>query len=286
MQITADTRVSDLLNAYPQAVEVLAEFNPHFAKLRNRILRKIMAPRVTVAQAAQMAQVDVGAMLTVLTRATGQAPPPSYCGGDPAAAPPRSRPPFLDQFQGERLVALDVREDIRRGQEPFAKILGAVRGLKPDQALLLRNVFEPVPLYQVLAKKGLDHWTTRSGPEDWWIYFYRSPAGGDGEQLPSSPGDGGKASAAGTEAAGGGGGEVPAAAPGVPAEVFVDARGLEPPQPLQRILEALAGLPQGAALRARTDRRPMLLYPKLEERGYRYETREADDGGFETRIWR
>ncbi|HYB73626.1 MAG TPA: DUF2249 domain-containing protein [Candidatus Sulfotelmatobacter sp.] len=268
MQLSADTRVSDLLDAYPQAVDVLAELNPHFAKLRNRVLRKLMAPRVTVGQAAQMAQVDVGAMLTVLARATGQAPPPACCGGEPAGPQRTSapeRPPFLDQFAGDRLVTLDVREDIRRGQEPFARIMAAARGLRPGQALLLRNLFEPVPLYQVLAKKGLDHWTMRAGPEDWSVYFYPAPTEGAD-------------AAAATEA--------PPPAPRQAGEVVVDARGLEPPQPMQRILEALAALPEGEALRAHTDRRPMLLYPKLEERGYRYETREAGDDGYETRIWR
>ncbi len=274
MQITAETRVSDLLNAHPEAVEVLAEFNPHFAKLRNRMLRKIMAPRVTVAQAAQIAQVDVGAMLTMLARATGQAPTPPCAAPAPAPAPSgtaSARPPFLDLFEGEHLVTVDVREDIRRGQEPFAKIMAAAKGLKPDQALLLRNVFEPVPLYQVLGKKGLDHWTECRGPEDWWIYFYPSPTGGSGGGAAFSPGAGGRG-AGGTERA--------------PGEVLVDARGLEPPQPMQRILEALANLPESATLRARTDRRPMLLYPKLEERGCRYETQEAEDDGYETRIWR
>ena len=271
MHITAETRVSDLLDAHPEAVDVLAEFNHHFAKLRHRVLRKIMAPRVTLAQAAQIAQVDVGAMLTVLARATGQAPAPSCDAPASAPGPPgagEARPPFLDQFPGDRLVTVDVREDIRRGQEPFAKIMTAVKRLKPGQALLLRNVFEPVPLYQVLKKKGLDHWTECRGPEDWWIYFYSSPTEGSGGGAAPSPGTGG---AEGGTARG-------------PAEVIVDARGLEPPQPMQRILEALASLPEGATLRARTDRRPMLLYPKLEERGYRYETHEADGDGFETRI--
>ena len=270
MHITADTRVSDLLEGHPDLVEVLAEFNPHFAKLRNRVLRRIMAPRVTVGQAARIAQVDVGAMLTVLARATGQAPAPSCCA--PAAAPgvppaPAERPPFLDQFAGDRLVTVDVREDISRGQEPFAKIMAAVKGLGPGQAILLRNVFEPVPLYQVLAKRGLEHWTECRGPEDWWIWFYPPPEARD--VAPASPR-----------------GEVAEAPGGTGGMVVVDARGLEPPQPMQRILEALAGLPAGASLLAKTDRRPMLLYPKLDERGYQYDTREADGDGFETRIWR
>lgn len=44
------------------------------------------------------------------------------------------------------------------------------------------------------------------------------------------------------------------------APVMVDARGLEPLQPLVIILEALERLPEGAELRARTDRRPLHLY--------------------------
>lgn len=68
--------------------------------------------------------------------------------------------------------------------------------------------------------------------------------------------------------------------------VELDARGLEPPQPMVRILEALAGLPTGAVLRARTDRRPMHLYPLLAERGFLAKTQEQSDGSFLTLIRR
>ena len=68
--------------------------------------------------------------------------------------------------------------------------------------------------------------------------------------------------------------------------INVDARGLEPPQPLMVILEALARLPEGAELRARTDRRPMHLYAHLEERGFTGQTEEQHDGSFVTTIRR
>lgn len=55
----------------------------------------------------------------------------------------------------------------------------------------------------------------------------------------------------------------------------VDARGLEPPQPLVMILEALASLPEGAELQARTDRNPIHLHPMLVERGYSSRTQPA-----------
>ena len=68
------------------------------------------------------------------------------------------------------------------------------------------------------------------------------------------------------------------------ATLTVDARGLEPPQPLVVILEAVAGLPAATELRAHTDRRPMHLYAQLEERGFTGETEEQDDGSFITTI--
>jgi hypothetical protein len=51
-----------------------------------------------------------------------------------------------------------------------------------------------------------------------------------------------------------------------------------------KILEALGTLRTGQHLRARTDRRPLLLYPQLEERGFTAETDEQSDGSFITQI--
>ena len=71
-----------------------------------------------------------------------------------------------------------------------------------------------------------------------------------------------------------------------PTIVDVDARGLEPPQPMVRILEALSALPANASVRARTDRRPMHLYAVIAERGFTAETQAEPDGSFVTHIRR
>ena len=68
--------------------------------------------------------------------------------------------------------------------------------------------------------------------------------------------------------------------------IAVDARGLEPPQPLVRILETLASLPDGAEMCAHTDRRPMHLYSFLDERGFTSTSEEQPDGSFVTHIRR
>lgn len=73
----------------------------------------------------------------------------------------------------DTIVTVDVREDIRAGREPFARIMAAVDALQDGQSLTLINVFEPVPLYGVMAEKGYEHETTRTADGDWEIRFYR-----------------------------------------------------------------------------------------------------------------
>jgi hypothetical protein len=66
--------------------------------------------------------------------------------------------------------------------------------------------------------------------------------------------------------------------------IELDARELEPPQPLMRILEILETLPEGATLRARTRWRPSLLFAQLEDRGFAGESKEQPDGSYVTHI--
>lgn len=165
------------------------------------------------------------------------------------------------------IVTLDVRDDIARGREPFSKIMTTVARLRPDENLRLLAPFEPLPLFSVLAKKGYTHATKQLESGDWEIVF--------------TPGGGQKAGTEGAPSAGAGSGETKPSS-----YIEVDARGLEPPQPMVKILEALATLPPRTGLRARTDRRPMHLYAHLEERGFAGETKEQSDGSFLTHIRR
>lgn len=63
-------------------------------------------------------------------------------------------------------------------------------------------------------------------------------------------------------------------------EILVDARGLEPPEPMERVLQALALLRPGQGIRFLLHREPFPLYPLLAERGFRHDTRMEDDGSY------
>ena len=68
--------------------------------------------------------------------------------------------------------------------------------------------------------------------------------------------------------------------------VFLDNRGLEPPEPMMRTLEKLQEISEQDVLQIHNDRRPMFLYPILDERGYRYETTDQEDGSAKVIIWK
>jgi tRNA 2-thiouridine synthesizing protein A len=68
--------------------------------------------------------------------------------------------------------------------------------------------------------------------------------------------------------------------------MVLDNRGLEPPQPMMRILEALEELPDNATLLAINEREPLFLYPELAARGYCYTTTPHPDGSFHITIGR
>jgi len=66
---------------------------------------------------------------------------------------------------------------------------------------------------------------------------------------------------------------------------LLDAAELPPPEPLNRTLERLTELDEETVLVQVNDRAPQHLYPRLEERGYSYDTVETDEGVV-TVVWR
>jgi uncharacterized protein (DUF2249 family) len=64
----------------------------------------------------------------------------------------------------------------------------------------------------------------------------------------------------------------------------LDLRGLEPPEPMLRILTTLEAMPAGSSFRARTDRQPIHLFPELLARGASYTSEAAADGSWITTV--
>lgn len=68
------------------------------------------------------------------------------------------------------------------------------------------------------------------------------------------------------------------------AENFLDNRGLEPPHPMIRTLEALETMAPGEVLVIHNDRVPVYLLPQLADAGADYQVQEQPDGSARVRI--
>lgn len=164
---------------------------------------------------------------------------------------PSDMPRELAAVPEARILDLDVRDDLRQGREPFGRIMQAQSAIGPGGVLRLRAIFDPVPLYTVLGRQGFTHWTEKLADDDWRVWFYRGrltqPGPIENRDEPQA-------------AAGSSGDDV----------VVLDVRGLEPPEPMQRTLEALEQLSSGQALMQINARIPQFLLPVLDERGFEY----------------
>jgi len=79
-------RVSDVLARDESLVDVFVRLSPHFAKLRNRAMRRVMGRLVTIEQAARIAGIPAGLLVRDLNDALGIADPATEAA-EPCAAP-------------------------------------------------------------------------------------------------------------------------------------------------------------------------------------------------------
>jgi len=68
-------------------------------------------------------------------------------------------------------------------------------------------------------------------------------------------------------------------------EITVDARNMEPPEPLERVLEAIAGFTYGDRLRLLIDFEPVPLYRMLERNGFGHLAEPGTVSNYEITIW-
>jgi len=264
MLINAQTKIAALLKHHPEALETIITLSPDFKKLRNPILRKLMAGRTSIAMASKIGGCKPEDFFKALA-------PLGFEVDDKAVAEektPESKPmpDFLKNLKPEQIINFDVRAMIASGDDPLRHIQKKVKELNPGEALKIINNFEPVPLIKLLEKQGFESFVNFKDSETIETYFYKTSAGK-------------ASSSADTET------EITDA--GDWDELLkhfenrmeeVDVRHLEAPQPMMTILEALETLPEDKALYVHHKRIPVFLLTELKDRNFEYRIKEVQEG--------
>lgn len=265
--INANTKISTLLRENPEALEAIVSLSPKFTKLRNPLLRKLMASRTTLRMASKIGGCtpeDFFEKLEPLGFTIDKA------AAEEAAQGSAPLPEFMKHVTPENVVELDVRPILNSGKDPFNMILKQVKGLKTRQTLKLINDFEPIPLILMLGKQGFQSHSEIVDGNTYNTYFFKSDEVILPDAKPLGSSDDFEAKVKLFEGR----------------TKTIDVRHLEMPLPMLTILDELENLPADQALYVNHKRIPVFLLPELEERKFEYRAKEIAEGDVKLFIFR
>lgn len=271
MKINAHTRISDIIRHDIRAIDAIASINPHFNKLRNPILRRVLAPRVTVQDAARIGKCHPEDILEKLRQIGFELNGVETPVPEPASD--SSRDLILPAVQAGKVQTLDVRPILEAGTDPFQTIMQELKTVPEGYALEVVNSFEPTPLIKILGRQGYASWVKTEG-EAVRTFFLKT-----GEAAPESHRKNWlfRVSLDALEAQ----------RTSFQSRVReTDVRDLEMPLPMVTILNEMEDLPEGHALFVHHKKTPQYLLPELEERGYQVWIADLGEGDVKLLIHR
>jgi hypothetical protein len=184
MKVTEKMKVKEVLELGEQMLSAFVWLAPEFERLQYPKLRRAMSGRVTVAQAARIAQIPLTEALYVLNLAAGvdsaelEAALKFYSRKAfevQETNPPRKPLEILDLKDTDpRIIFVDVIEQADAHLDPLPKIVRGLVSLKhSEDVLLIHHPFDPIPLRDMFARRGFASWAEERAPGNWYIYFYR-----------------------------------------------------------------------------------------------------------------
>lgn len=269
MKINQNTKISVLIKENPAVIEAIASINKHFLKLRNPVLRKILASRVTIADAAKIGGTDVQTFFDKLV------PLGFYCE-EQTEKPENMKeviPEFYQKLSKDTTIDLDVRSSLAQGVDPFKIIMDAIAKLPEGYTLKLINTFEPKPLISILRQKGYENYVVHEPP---LVITYLKKSGKKSEFAETSEMKGPSSNE-----------EIEKLLHSFENKIKkIDVRDLEMPLPMVTILKELETLPKDFLLYVHHKKVPQFLLPELQQRGYKWLIQEIDTDNIKLLIFK
>jgi len=258
MIVNTNTKIATLLKQSPAALEAIISINPKFEKLRNPLLRKLMAARTSIAMACKISgnmPEEFFSKLEPLGFEIDERYEPDINEERPTL------PVFFTNIKPGDVIDFDVRPIIDVGNDPLRLITEKVNALPKGGVLKIINSFEPAPLILLLKKQGFEYYADVINDKLVETYFYKKDDAEISldESTCSSEWDDCMQNFSGKMQT-------------------VDVRNLEMPKPMLTILDALDHLPSETALFVCHKRIPVFLLPELKEREFDYRIKEISDG--------
>jgi len=171
--ISNELKISQIATENPEIINLIRIIGNKFSKINPEFISKKLGTRTTIEQAAEIEKLNPNDLINYLNVSLGKID--SLKENDlkqNIKKEETQKPEFLNNLTENDFIYLDVREDILQGNDPILKIKDAVSKLNETNSIKLINFFEPIPLYFVLGKKGIKHYSENKG-DFWEICFYK-----------------------------------------------------------------------------------------------------------------
>lgn len=153
MEITSQSKLFDVLEAYPELEAQIINIAPPFQNLKNPVLRRTVGKIATLEKVAQAGGMDAGKLVNTLRRAVGQA----EISGEAAASFTVEIPRVENDPQwiaGEPQFTVNGSELLQRGEVPLGRVNELLGKLETGGYLLLVTNFEPSPILDAMQKQN------------------------------------------------------------------------------------------------------------------------------------
>jgi len=163
--ITPKTKISELLNNYPELEDILIKYTPAFKKLKNPVLRKTIAKITTLQQTSAIAGVKVEDLINTLRKEVGQDTIDNQIDGNYNYNKP-------EWYNAENITKkFDAREMLSGGEHPVNQVLSDLKEMKNGGIYELLVPFLPAPLIDKATSILFDHWVKKKSDTEFYIYF-------------------------------------------------------------------------------------------------------------------
>lgn len=169
IEVTPETTVHDLLEAYPELEDVLINIAPPFKKLKNPLLRKTVAKIATVKHISSVGNVPLNELLNKIRESIGQETKvDSYTDENYFLSQP-------DWFS-ENKIALSITEDKLEEKDKMTLviILKKAKEVQKGNIIELITSFLPAPGIDILKSKGYSVWTKKESDDIIKSYFLKN----------------------------------------------------------------------------------------------------------------
>ncbi|RYG45629.1 MAG: DUF2249 domain-containing protein [Chitinophagaceae bacterium] len=263
MQINANTKLNTLFKFHQGALDAIVSLNEKYEKLRNPFLRKIMAPRTSIFMAAKIGGCAVTDFYKVLHPLGFTVDDKVENVSQQTKSGTTAVPPVLAEN------IFDARPVLSSGGDPLKKIMELAGSIPHGEAFCIVNTFEPVPLIELLAKRGFETISIQKSDLEFHTFFKRI-------QIKEPVKETSYAHYEWQDVEEKFKGHLR----------FVDVRQMSAPLPMITILEQLKELPDGYALHVHHKRVPVHLLPEIGDRGFEYALKETGKDEVHLMIFR